>query len=65
MLLPTSGKSRPDNHGCKNWLNDPQLNYKPIPALKDYMKAECVIVKEIFNSIEEADFFEQLEVDDD
>jgi hypothetical protein len=29
------------------------------------MKAECVIVKEIFNSIEEADFFEQLEVDDD
>jgi hypothetical protein len=29
------------------------------------MKAGCVIVKEKFNLIEEADFFEQLEVDDD
>ncbi len=65
MLLPTSGKSRPNNHGCKKLTQWSIADYKPILALKDYMKAGCVIVKENFNLIEEADFFEQLEVDDD
>jgi hypothetical protein len=37
----------------------------PTAVLKDYIKIECLLAKENYDLIEEADFFEQLEVDDD
>jgi hypothetical protein len=49
----------------KNWHDDPQLNCTPIAALKDYMKVECALAEENYDLIEEAIFFQQLEVDDD
>jgi hypothetical protein len=65
-LSPTNGKFRLDKHGCrKSRVDDPWLNYTPIIALKDYMKVECVLTEENYDLIEEADFFEQLEFDDD
>jgi hypothetical protein len=48
----------------KNWPNDSWLNCMPTAALKDYIKIECFLVEENYDLIEEADFFEQLEVDD-
>jgi hypothetical protein len=48
----------------KNWPNDPWLNYTPTVVFKDYMKVECLLAKENYDLIEEADFLKQLEVND-
>jgi hypothetical protein len=41
----------------QNWPNDSQLNYMPIAALKDYIKIECILAEENYDSIEKAEFF--------
>jgi hypothetical protein len=41
-----------------------RLNCTPTTVLKDYIKIECFLAEENYDLIEEADFFEQLEVDD-
>ncbi len=48
----------------KNWPNDPWLNCMPIVTLEDYMKTKCVLVEENYDLIEEANFFEELKIDD-
>jgi hypothetical protein len=63
-LSHASGKFRSNNHGCKNWLDDPQLNCTSTTAFKDSMKIECLLIEDNYDLIEEADFFKQLEVDD-
>ncbi len=48
----------------KNWLDDPRLNCTPTTTFKDVMKIECLLVEDNYDLIEEADFFKELEVDD-
>jgi hypothetical protein len=49
----------------KNWPDDPCHNYKPNVVLKEYLKEEDSLAKENYDLLEEADFFEQLQVDND
>jgi hypothetical protein len=49
----------------KNWLDDPHHNCKPNANLKEYLKEEDFLVKDNYDLVEEADFFEQLQVDND
>ncbi len=49
----------------KNWLDDPHHNCKPNANLKEYLKEEDSLVKDNYDLVEEADFFEQLQVDND
>jgi hypothetical protein len=49
----------------KNRLDDSWLNCTPTVVLKDYKKTGCLLAKEMYDLIEKANFFEQLEVDDD
>ncbi len=49
----------------KKWSDDSRLNYTPIAYLKDYIKTKGLLAEQNYDLIEEADFFEHLEVDDD
>ncbi len=49
----------------KNWLDDPRHNCKPNENLKEYLKEEDSLVEENNDLLEKADFFEQLQVDND
>jgi hypothetical protein len=49
----------------KNWPHDPCHNCKPNENLKKYFKKEDFLAKEIYDLLEEVDFFEQLQVDND
>jgi hypothetical protein len=49
----------------KNWPDDPSLNCKPNVNLKEYFKKEDSLTKENYDLLEEANFFEQLQVDND
>jgi hypothetical protein len=63
MLLFTSGEFRSNNHGGKKWLDDPRLNCTPAAILENYMKIEYSLAEENYDLIEEAGFFELLQVD--
>jgi hypothetical protein len=49
----------------KNWPDDQCHNWKPNVNLKEYFKEEDSFVEENYDLLEEADFFEQLQVDND
>ncbi len=47
-------------HNGKNWFNDLHLNCTPNVDLKDYMKAEILLVKENYQLIKKVKYFEEL-----
>jgi hypothetical protein len=49
----------------KNWPNGPCHNCKPNVDLKEYCKEEDSLAMENYDSFEKANFFEQLQVDND
>ncbi len=49
----------------KNWLDDPCHSYKPNVDIKEYLKEEDSLAEENYDLLEKADFFEQLQVDND
>ncbi len=49
----------------KNWPNDPCHNDKPNVDLKEYLKNEDFLIKEIYGLLEKTNVFERLQVDND
>jgi hypothetical protein len=49
----------------KNWPHDPHLNFTPNVDLKDYLKVEIGLVEGKHELIEEAAYFEVVQVDED
>jgi hypothetical protein len=49
----TSGEHGPNFTLVKNWLDDPQANYKPHLDFKQYLKTKKSLAKENYNLIEE------------
>jgi hypothetical protein len=49
----------------KNWLNDPCVNYKPNKTMNDYLKAKGFLANDTYELIEEAKYFEYMNVDGD
>jgi hypothetical protein len=49
----------------KNWPNDPCHNDKPNVDLKEYLKNEDFLIKEIYGLLGKTNFFERLQVDND
>ncbi len=48
-----------------NWLNNSHLNCTPNMNLKNYLKAEIGLTKDNYEQIEKAEYFEELQVDED
>jgi hypothetical protein len=49
----------------KNQLDDPYLNCSQHKDLTNFLKVEFTLAKDIYDLIEESNYFEQLELDND
>ncbi len=49
----------------KKWLDDPYLNCSQHKDLTNFLKVEFSLVEDIYDLIEESNYFEQLELDND
>ncbi len=49
----------------KNWLDDLHMNCMPNKNMKDYMKVEKPLTNDNYELIEEAKYFEDLNMDGD
>ncbi len=49
----------------KNQLDDSCVNYTPNKTMKDYLKAKRFIIDDTYELIEEAKYFENMNVDGD
>jgi hypothetical protein len=50
---------------AKNWFDDPCINYTPNKTMKDYLKAKRFLADDTYELIEEAKYFEDMNVDGD